>query len=90
MCKAVIEPANGECEIHPVTYAEGKVTTPPSFGPLFHKLQEEGWGTSNIDDSEDAVVLPEMLHAAVWELICAANPSLMPYVLLTSGAAGLI
>ena len=90
MCKSVIAPTNDECETHPVTFADGKVTTPPSFGPLFHKLQEEGWGTSNIDESPDAMVLPEILHAAVWELICAANPSFMPYVLLTSGAANLI
>lgn len=90
MCKAVIEPTNDENETHPATFADGKVTTPPSFGPLFHKLQEEGWGTSNIDNSPDAMVLPEMLNAAVWELICAANPTFMPYVLLTSGAAGLI
>ncbi|WP_088188959.1 acyl-CoA dehydrogenase [Desulfosporosinus sp. FKA] len=90
MCKAVIEPTNGECETHPVTFADGKVTTPPGLGPLFHKLQEEGWGTSNIDESPEAMVLPEMLHAAAWELICAGNPSLMPYILLTSGAANLI
>ena len=90
MCKTVIEPTNAENETHPATFADGKVTTPPSFGPLFHKLQEEGWGTSNIDNSRDAMVLPEMLNAAVWELICAANPTFMPYILLTSGAAGLI
>ncbi|MDR3601964.1 MAG: acyl-CoA dehydrogenase [Desulfosporosinus sp.] len=90
MCKEVIEATNNENETHPVTFADGKVTTPPSFGPLFHKLQEEGWGTSNIDNSPDAMVLPEMLYAAVWELICAANPAFMPYILLTSGAADLI
>jgi len=90
MCKEVIEPTNDENETHPVTFANGKVTTPPSFGPLFHKLQEEGWGTSNIDNSPDAMVLPEILHAAVWELIACANPTFMPYVLLTSGAADLI
>jgi alkylation response protein AidB-like acyl-CoA dehydrogenase len=90
MCKNVIEPTNEECETHPVTFADGKVTTPPSFGPLFRKMQEEGWGTSNIDNSPDAMVLPDMLHAAAWELICAANPSFMPYVLLTSGSANLI
>ncbi|MDH7497397.1 MAG: acyl-CoA dehydrogenase [Syntrophomonadaceae bacterium] len=90
MCKEVIEPTNNENETHPVTYKEGKVTTPPSYGPLFKKLQSEGWGTSNIDNSEGAMVMPEMLHAAVWELICAANPTFMPYVLLTSGAADLI
>jgi alkylation response protein AidB-like acyl-CoA dehydrogenase len=90
MCKEVIEPTNDENDTHPVTFADGKVTTPPSYGPLFHKLQQEGWGTSNIDNSEDAMVLPEMLHAAVWELIASANPTFMPYILLTSGAADLI
>ena len=90
MCKNIIEPTNNENETHPVTFSDGKVTTPPSFGPLFHKLQEEGWGTSNIDNSPDAMVMPEMLYAAVWELIAAANPAFMPYILLTSGAADLI
>ncbi len=90
MCKEVIEPTNDDGENNPVTFADGKVTTPKSFGPLFHSLQSEGWGTSNIDNSEDAMVLPEMLYAAVWELIAAANPTFMPYVLLTSGAADLI
>ncbi|MEQ8201266.1 MAG: acyl-CoA dehydrogenase [Syntrophomonadaceae bacterium] len=90
MCKEVIEPTNNENETHPVTFKDGKLTMPPSYGPLFKKLQSEGWGTSNIDNSPDAMVLPEMLHAAVWEMICAANPTFMPYVLLTSGAADLI
>ena len=90
MCKEVIEATNDDGEKNPVKFADGKVTTPKSFGPLFHKLQSEGWGTSNIDDSEDAMVLPEMLYAAVWELITAANPAFMPYVMLTSGAADLI
>jgi len=90
MCKEVIEPTNDDGENNPVSFENGKVTTPPSFGPLFHQLQSEGWGTSNIDNSADAMVLPEMLYAAVWELICAANPAFMPYILLTSGAADLI
>lgn len=90
MCKELIEPTNNENETHPVVYKDGKVTLPPSYGPLFKKLQSEGWGTSNIDTSEGAMVMPEMLHSAVWELICAANPTFMPYVLLTSGAADLI
>jgi alkylation response protein AidB-like acyl-CoA dehydrogenase len=90
MSKEVIEATNEDGENNPVTFADGKVTTPASFGPLFHKLQSEGWGTSNIDNSEDAMVLPEILHSAVWELITAANPTFMPYVMLTSGAADLI
>jgi alkylation response protein AidB-like acyl-CoA dehydrogenase len=90
MCKEVIEPTNDDGEANPVKFENGKVTLPPSFGPLFHQLQEEGWGTSNIDESEDAMILPHILHSLVFELIGAANPTFLPYIILTSGAAGLI
>ncbi len=90
MCKEVIEPTNEDGDKNPVKFENGKVTLPASFGPLFKQLQSEGWGTSNIDDSEDAMVLPEILFAMVWEMICAANPMFGPYVILTSGSAGLI
>jgi len=90
MCKEVIEPTNNENETNPVVFKDGKVTLPPSYGPLFKKLQSEGWGTSNIDNSEGAMVMPDMLHSAVWELIGAANPTFMPYILLTTGSADLI
>ncbi|NLB52846.1 MAG: acyl-CoA dehydrogenase [Syntrophomonadaceae bacterium] len=90
MAKELIEPTNEDGDSNPVKFENGKITLPPSFGPLFHKLQEEGWGTSNIDESEDAMVLPHILQSAVWEMFCAANPTFGPYIILTSGAAGLI
>ncbi len=90
MCKEVIEPTNEDGDKNPVKFENGKVTLPRSFGPLFHSLQEQGWGTSNIDRSEDAVFLPQILFSAVWEMIAAANPAFAPYIALTSGAANLI
>ena len=90
MAKELLEPSNEDGNANPCRYENGKVVTPPTFGPLFHKLQEEGWGTSNIDDSEDAMVLPHVLKSAVWELFLAANPTLLPYIILTCGAAELI
>ncbi|MEN6348349.1 MAG: acyl-CoA dehydrogenase [Syntrophomonas sp.] len=90
MCKEVIEPTNEDGDLHPVKLENGKVNLPASFGPLFKQLQSEGWGTSNIDESEDAMVLPHILHTMVWEMFCAANPTFGPYIILTSGAAGLI
>ncbi|CFY01425.1 Acyl-CoA dehydrogenase/oxidase C-terminal [Syntrophomonas zehnderi OL-4] len=90
MAKELIEPSNEDGDSHPCQFANGKVITPPTFGPLFHKLQEEGWGTSNIDDSEDAMVLPKVLLSAVWEMFLAANPTFLPYIILTCGAAELI
>ncbi len=90
MCKEVVEATNEDCDSHPVKLENGQVTLPPSVGPLFKQLQTEGWGTSNIDESEDAMVLPHLLHSMVWELLQAANPTFAPYIILTSGAAGLI
>ncbi|NLJ71616.1 MAG: acyl-CoA dehydrogenase, partial [Syntrophomonadaceae bacterium] len=90
MAKELIEPTNEDGEVNPCKYENGKVITPPSFGSLFKQLQEEGWGTSNIDDSEEAMVLPHILHSVIWEMFGAANPAFGPYVELTSGAAGLI
>ncbi|MGE5389484.1 MAG: acyl-CoA dehydrogenase [Deltaproteobacteria bacterium] len=90
MSKEVIEPTNEDGDKNPVKFVDGKATLPPTFGPLFHQLQEEGWGTSNIDESEDAMVLPHILHSMVWEMIAAANPTFGPYIILTSGSAGLI
>ncbi len=90
MAKELIEPSNEDGEKNPCRFENGKVVTPPTYGPLFKKLQEEGWGTSNIDDSEDAMVLPHILHSMIWEMFGAANPAFGPYVELTSGSAGLI
>ncbi|HWQ74425.1 MAG TPA: acyl-CoA dehydrogenase, partial [Syntrophomonas sp.] len=90
MAKELIEPSNEDGNANPCRYDNGKVTTPPTFGSLFYKLQSEGWGTSNIDETEGAMVLPQVLKSAVWELFLAANPTFLPYIILTTGAAELI
>lgn len=90
IAKELIEPTNEDGDSNPCRFENGKVVTPSSFGPLYHKLQSEGWGTSNIDQSEDAMILPHILFSAVWEMFCAANPTFGPYIMLTTGAAGLI
>ena len=90
MCKDMIEPLNEVGDEQHVRFENGKVITPPGFGDLFHYLQEEGWGTSNLDNSEDAMILPSIYYAMVNEMIAAASPMFMPYVGLTTGAADLI
>jgi alkylation response protein AidB-like acyl-CoA dehydrogenase len=90
MAKEVIEPTNEDGNSNPCTFANGKVTTPPSFGPLFHQMQQDGWGTANIGYGEDAMTMPNFLFAMTQEMTAAANPSFMPYIGLTTGAAELI
>ncbi|NLT19815.1 MAG: acyl-CoA dehydrogenase, partial [Syntrophomonadaceae bacterium] len=90
MCKELVEPTNENGNAIGCTFANGKVTTPPTFGPLFHKLQEDGWGTANIDEGEDAMTMPNILFCMCQEMLSAANPAFMPYIGLTTGAAELI
>ena len=84
MAKELIEPTNEDGDSNPIQFENGKVKLPPSFGPLFKQLQSEGWGTSNIDESEGAMVMPEILYAMVWEMFCAANPTFGPYIISVS------
>jgi len=90
MAKEVIEPTNEDGNSNPCTFANGKVTTPPSFGPLFHQMQQDGWGTANIGYGEDAMTMPNFLFAMTQEMTAAANPAFMPYIGLTTGADELI
>lgn len=88
--KEVVEPTSDDGEANPARLVNGKVICPPSYGPLFFKIEEAGWGSSNADPSEDAVVLPQVILKIVHEILGAANPSFITYVQLTEGAAELI
>lgn len=90
MCKEIIEPANDDGDQNHVQFVNGNVITPPTFGPLFHKLQEEGWGTANLAEGEDAMVLPSTLFGMINEMLAAASPMFMPYIGLTTASAELI
>lgn len=90
MTKELFEPCNEQTEEQPCRFENGKVSTAPLIGPLFHKVQSEGWGTSNIDKSEGAMVLPKILHEMVLEMFTAGNPSFLPYITLTNSCANLI
>ncbi|MGE5397146.1 MAG: acyl-CoA dehydrogenase [Chitinophagales bacterium] len=87
--KEVVAPTNDDGEKYPVRFEDGKVFIPPSFHKLFHYIQENGWGTSNIDEEAEGTI-PFSVFCGLGEMMCAANPAFMPYIALTSGAAGLI
>jgi alkylation response protein AidB-like acyl-CoA dehydrogenase len=91
ICKEVIEPSADDGEKNPVRFDNGKVILPPTIAPLYKKLQEEGWGTSNIDKSEGAMTLPASILYPVWELFAAANPAFVPpFLAMPAGSAELI
>ena len=90
MCKDVIEPTCDDGEINPVRFENGEVILPPTVGPALEKLQKDGWGASNVDKTPGAMILPNVLHAMLWEMVTAANPQIPCYFGMCSGAADLI
>ncbi|MGE5371987.1 MAG: acyl-CoA dehydrogenase [Solirubrobacterales bacterium] len=89
IAKEKVAPTNDDGEKYPVYMVDGQAKIPESFKELFHYIQENGWGTSNIDEEAEGII-PGTIFSALGEMMCAANPAFMPYVALTSGAAGLI
>ncbi|MGE5422572.1 MAG: acyl-CoA dehydrogenase [Ignavibacteriales bacterium] len=84
--KEMIAPTNDDVPVH---FENGKTTLNPAFRKLFKYIQENGWGSSNIDHHGEGC-LPLTITCALGEMMCAANPSFMPYVGLTTGSAGLV
>lgn len=86
ICRDMIAPYNDDV---PVRLENGKTYVNPEFKRLFKYIQENGWGTSNIDHHGEGCI-PLTVLCALGEMMCAANPSFMPYIGLTTGAAGLV
>jgi len=89
VAKDVIAPTNEEGDRHPAHLENGKVELPASFKEAYQFVQDNGWGSSNLDE-ESGAALPEILQTAVNEMFCAANPAFVPYVGATTGSARLI
>ncbi|MEA4925638.1 MAG: acyl-CoA dehydrogenase [Syntrophomonadaceae bacterium] len=88
IAREVMAPTADDGEKTPVYLENGKVYVPESFKKLFKYINENGWGTSNVDDSGGSI--PFVLSCAINELMTCVNPSFMPYIALSTGAAGLI
>lgn len=88
VCRDVIAPTNEEGDRHQAHMTDGEVVLPESFKEAYKFIQENGWGTSNLDPESGA--MPEVLLTAVSEFMTGANPAFMPYVGATTGSARLI
>lgn len=84
----VIFPTDEDGEKNPVRFEDGKVIVPPTYPAVFKYIQENGWGSSNIEDTEG--VIPQILFCFINELMTAASSSFPGYIGLATGAANLI
>ncbi|NLX02077.1 MAG: acyl-CoA dehydrogenase [Syntrophomonadaceae bacterium] len=91
MTKDIIEPGSDSADQYGVKFEDGKVLIAPSIPPVYKKLQSEGWCASNVDKSEGAVVLPQVIMYPLWEMFSAANPALVPpFLCMCQGSSMLI
>ena len=70
----VIAPCADEMEEHGVKFEDGKVICAPGATKVFKYLQENGWGTSNIDENAEGTI-PEVVFCSLMEMIQAACPA---------------
>ncbi len=89
MSRDVVAPTNEEGDRNPARLADGVVILPESFKKAYDFVQENGWGSSNLDP-EGGAALPEIILTAVYEMLSAANPAFVPYVGACTGSARLI
>lgn len=89
MCREILAPTNEEGDKNPARLVDGEVVLPESFKEAYRFVQENGWGSSNLDH-ESGAALPETVLTAVNEFMLGANPAFVPYVGATTGAARLI
>lgn len=89
LAKDVVAPTNEEGDKIHAQFVDGKVITPPSFKSAYKTVMEAGMGPQ-FADRETAGKVPLCLMGGVLEILSAANPSLLTYWGLTSGAAGVI
>lgn len=91
MTKDIVEPTSDDGEINPIKFENGQVIISPTVPPVYKKLQSEGWGCSNNDESPGAVVLPQTMMFPLWEMFSAANPAFVPpFLAMAQGSTMLL
>ncbi|MGE5543357.1 MAG: acyl-CoA dehydrogenase, partial [Bacillota bacterium] len=85
----IIAPTAEEADAIGVRYENGQAYIPPAFHAAYRFMQENGWGSSNVDENAEGA-LPHVLNGLLLEIEAAACPAFMPYVGAGSGAAAVI
>lgn len=89
VAREVIAPTRDDNEAVQARFIDGKVVVPPSFKDAYWFVNQNGWGGTN-EDHDCEGRLPNTLFRACGEFLAGANAAIMPYILATAGAAGLI
>ena len=85
-CTEVLLPNAAAADRHGAIYANGVVTTPPSYPTSYAQWVEGGWQSLAAPEAHGGQGLPASLWIAMTELGMAADTSFMLGPLLTAGA----
>jgi len=90
IAKEQMAPCNEDGDRIGAQYADGKVTLPESFKPVYQTVCEGGWIGLLADPEFGGMGLPETVGTAVNEFFNGSNVSLSLTLMLTRGAGAII
>lgn len=88
--KSELENVDAEGEAFGVRFEDGAVQCCEAYTQAFRQLQEDGWGTSNLDEGPDAYRLPRSLLMGIHEVASAACLPVIGLMVLTTCVTDLI
>ncbi len=82
----VLAPLNGPGDLAGCTWRDGEVTTPPGYPAAYRAFVDGGWPALACDPACGGQGLPQLLNAALYEMLAAANHAWTMYPGLLHGA----
>ncbi|MEP7242826.1 MAG: acyl-CoA dehydrogenase family protein [Gammaproteobacteria bacterium] len=82
----VLAPLNASGDLEGCHYHEGVVTTPKGFPQAYKEYVDAGWPSLACSPESGGQGLPQLLNAALFEMMCAANHAFTMYPGLAHGA----
>lgn len=82
----VLAPTNAGGDLEGCTLADGEVRTPKGFKEAYRAFVEAGWPALACDPAVGGQGLPQVLNAALYEMLAAANHAWTMYPGLLHGA----
>ncbi|WP_321367511.1 acyl-CoA dehydrogenase [uncultured Celeribacter sp.] len=82
----VLGPLNAVGDQAGLGFAEGEVTTPEGWRAAYETLVEMGWNAPTASPDHGGMGLPEVVNAAILEMLNGANTAFQLCPLLTQGA----
>ncbi len=82
----VLAPTNAAGDLEGCTLADGEVRTPKGFKQAYRAFVEAGWPALACDPAVGGQGLPQVLNAALYEMLAAANHAWTMYPGLLHGA----